>query len=76
MENRKIWIIGDSFTGSYPNAWIFKVCEQFIGEDYYVSSKGSRDTQTIIDIFLRKNFHHYQGFLIFPEFELLLNYTI
>jgi hypothetical protein len=54
MENKKIWIIGDSFTGSYPNAWIFKVCEQFIGEEYYVSSKGSRDTQTIIDIFLRK----------------------
>ena len=54
MENRKIWIIGDSFTGSYPNSWIFKLCEQFNGGQYYVSSKGSRDTQTIIDIFLRK----------------------
>jgi hypothetical protein len=54
MENRKIWIIGDSFTGAYPKAWIFKVCEEFKGTQYYVSSKGSRDTQTIIDIFLRK----------------------
>lgn len=54
MENRKLWIIGDSFTGSYSNSWIFKLCEQFNGGQYYVSSKGSRDTQTIIDIFLRK----------------------
>lgn len=54
MENRKLWIIGDSFTGAHPNSWIFKVCEQFNGTQYYVSSKGSRDAQTIIDIFLRK----------------------
>ncbi len=54
MKNRKLWIIGDSFTGAWENAWIFKVCEQFNGEFYYVSSKGSRDTQTVIDIFLRK----------------------
>lgn len=54
MENRKLWIIGDSFTGAYPNAWIFKVSDEFNGEYYYVSSKGSRDAQTIIDIFLRK----------------------
>jgi hypothetical protein len=54
MENRKLWIIGDSFAGSGPNSWIFKVCEQFIGEQYYVSSRGSRDIQTIFDIFLHK----------------------
>lgn len=54
MENRNLWIIGDSFTGTYPNAWTFKVCEQFIGEHYYVSSRGSRDVQTIFDIFLHK----------------------
>lgn len=54
MENRNLWIIGDSFTGSYPNAWTFKICEQFIGEHFYVSSRGSRDIQTIFDIFLHK----------------------
>jgi hypothetical protein len=54
MENRKLWIIGDSFTGTGPNSWVFKVCEQFIGERYYVSSRGSRDIQTIFDIFLHK----------------------
>lgn len=54
MENRKLWIIGDSFAGAWENAWIFKVCQQFNGQYYYVSSKGSRDTQTVIDIFLRK----------------------
>lgn len=54
MENRKLWIIGDSFTGSGPNSWVFKVCEQFIGGHYYVSSRGSRDVQTVFDIFLHK----------------------
>jgi hypothetical protein len=54
MENRKLWIIGDSFTGGGPNAWISKICKQFIGEHYYVSSRGSRDIQTIFDIFLQK----------------------
>jgi len=54
MKNRKLWIIGDSFTGTSPNSWTFKICEQFIGEHYYVSSRGSRDIQTIFDIFLHK----------------------
>ena len=54
MENRNLWIIGDSFTGTHPNYWTFKICEQFIGEHYYVSSRGSRDIQTIFDIFLHK----------------------
>lgn len=54
MENKNLWIIGDSFTGMWEDAWIRKVCEHFNGNDYYVSSKGSRDTQTIIDIFLIK----------------------
>ena len=54
MENRKLWIIGDSFTGTHPKTWTFKICEQFIGEHYYVSSQGSRDIQTIFDIFLHK----------------------
>ena len=54
MENRKLWIIGDSFTGTHPKTWTFKICEQFIGEHYYVSSRGSRDIQTIFDIFLHK----------------------
>lgn len=54
MEKRKLWIIGDSFTGTYPNAWTFTICKKFIGEHYYVSSRGSRDIQTIFDIFLHK----------------------
>ncbi len=54
MENRKLWIIGDSFTGGGSNAWISKICKQFIGKHYYVSSRGSRDIQTIFDIFLQK----------------------
>jgi len=54
--DRKIWIIGDSFTGSSPDkqsAWTEIVIEKFKGKNHYVSSKGSRDVQTIIDIFLR-----------------------
>lgn len=54
MENRKLWIIGDSFTGAAPNSWTFKICEKFIDGHYYVSSRGSRDIQTIFDIFLHK----------------------
>jgi hypothetical protein len=55
----KLWIIGDSFTGSNdikngaPPSWTQIICEKFKGEKYYVSSKGSRDFQTILDIFLR-----------------------
>ena len=54
--DRKIWIIGDSFTGSSPDrqsAWTEIVIEKFKGKNHHVSSKGSRDVQTIIDIFLR-----------------------
>jgi predicted nucleic-acid-binding Zn-ribbon protein len=54
MENQKIWIIGDSFTGVQNKSWIIKTCEHFKGDKYYTSSRGSRDTQTILDIFLRK----------------------
>ena len=54
MENQKIWIIGDSFTGVQNESWIIKTCEHFKGDKYYTSSRGSRDTQTILDIFLRK----------------------
>lgn len=55
--DRKIWIIGDSFTmiddSRYgKNSWP-KVCiDHFKGDDCYVSSMGSRDIQTIFDIFL------------------------
>jgi hypothetical protein len=54
MENQKIWIIGDSFTGVQNESWIIKTCKHFKGDKYYTSSRGSRDIQTIIDIFLRK----------------------
>lgn len=54
MERRKLWIFGDSFTGTGNGQWTVKCCEKFKGDRYYVSSDGSRNTQTIIDIFLRK----------------------
>lgn len=52
----KIWIFGDSFTGSSTDrqsAWTEIVIKKFKGKNHHVSSKGSRDVQTIIDIFLR-----------------------
>jgi len=51
----KLWIIGDSFTGCSSDgksAWVEIIAEKFKG-NYYVSSKGSRDYQTVVDIFLR-----------------------
>jgi len=48
----KLWIIGDSFTAAGNDFWPRIICKKFKG-NYYVSSKGSRDVQTIIDIFLR-----------------------
>lgn len=48
----KLWIIGDSFTGVNHNYWPILLCEKFKG-NYYVSSKGSRDYQTVLDIFFR-----------------------
>ena len=50
--NRKLWIIGDSFAGVYDNAWVKTISDKFDG-NYQVSSYGSRDVQTIVDIFLR-----------------------
>ncbi len=49
----KLWIIGDSFAGSGPDSWVRQICLKFKGEKYYASSRGSRDFQTILDIFLR-----------------------
>lgn len=53
----KLWIIGDSFSGSADNinflSWAQILCKKFKGNNYYVSSRGSRDFQTIFDIFLR-----------------------
>jgi hypothetical protein len=53
MINRKLWVIGDSFTGMYPNTWINHLIKNFNGNDFYISSNGSRDVQSILDIFLR-----------------------
>jgi len=60
----KLWIIGDSFTGGSidgKSAWTEIVSEKYKGSNYYVSSKPSRDFQTILDIFLRnlKNISKY-----------------
>ena len=55
----KLWIIGDSFTGSGDKtylSWTELLIKKFKGDSYYVSSKSSRDFQTIFDIFLRKTF--------------------
>jgi len=55
--DRKLWIIGDSFTmiddERYgKNSWPELCIKYFKGYDYYVSSMGSRDIQTIFEIFL------------------------
>jgi hypothetical protein len=53
-----LWIFGDSFTeirhgnDSWPNL----LHKEFIGKHLFVSGQGSRDIQTIIDVFL-KNLH-------------------
>lgn len=57
MDN-KLWIFGDSFAnaGDIQKGeihWTQIVCNKFKGKEYQVSSKGSRDFQTILDIFLR-----------------------
>lgn len=54
----KLWIIGDSFAGlvGWERSWQHNLYNCFIGNHMYVSSKGSRDIQTIFDIFL-KNLH-------------------
>jgi hypothetical protein len=59
--NGKLWIIGDSFTmrdeSRYgENSWVEICSKAFKGGNYYVSSMGSRDIQTIFDIFLQ-NLH-------------------
>ena len=55
---QKLWIIGDSFTGLSlgKNSWQWSLYETFVGKNTYISSKGSRDIQTIFDIFLQ-NIH-------------------
>lgn len=50
---KKLWIIGDSFTGMHDNSWPKLLIDTFKGNDFYISSQGSRDVQTILDIFLR-----------------------
>jgi hypothetical protein len=57
----KLWIIGDSFTmvdtNRYgENSWPQICSKAFRGGNYYVSSMGSRDIQTVFDIFL-ENLH-------------------
>jgi hypothetical protein len=54
----KLWIFGDSFTGirHETDSWPVLLHKYFVGKHAYVSSQGSRDIQTIIDIFL-KNLH-------------------
>jgi len=55
---QKLWIIGDSFTGLRygKDSWQWYLYEAFAGKNVYISSKGSRDIQTIFDIFLQ-NIH-------------------
>ena len=48
----KLWIIGDSFTGYDNGFWTEIVTKKCKGK-FYISSHGSRDYQTVIDIFLR-----------------------
>ena len=53
-----LWVFGDSFTGMHhgvngTESWMWLVYKSFVGNKLHISSKGSRDVQTIIDIFLR-----------------------
>jgi hypothetical protein len=53
--NQKLWIFGDSFNevrGEHP--WQKILYKNFLGKDVYASGKGSRDLQTVFDIFLQK----------------------
>lgn len=53
----KYWIIGDSFASTNEKtSWVEISLKHFKDDDYYVSSMGSRDIQTIFDIFLQ-NLH-------------------
>lgn len=54
-DDSKLWIIGDSFTGmgAYHNSWQYLIYQHFKGKHIYISSRGSRDIQTIFDIFLQ-----------------------
>jgi len=79
---QKLWIIGDSFTGlryGY-DSWQWSLYENYVGKHIYISSKESRDTQTIFDIFLQ-NIHKIKRndfvILMFPtlsRFRLPLKY--
>jgi hypothetical protein len=58
MMDNKLWIFGDSFANCGDTTkgeihWPQIICSKFKGENYHVSSKVSRDFQTILDIFLR-----------------------
>lgn len=55
--DRKLWIIGDSFTmidtERYgKNSWPSILSNAFKGKEWYVSSMSSRDIETVFDIFL------------------------
>ena len=52
---QKLWIIGDSFTGNCNglNTWTWLLYQSFLGKRLYISSQNSRDSQTVIDVFLR-----------------------
>jgi hypothetical protein len=56
--NQKLWVFGDSFTGmchgeNGVESWMWLLYKSFVGNNLHISSKGSRDVQNVIDIFLR-----------------------
>lgn len=51
-SNNKLWIIGDSFADDSDDCWTKIISNNFKGKTY-ISTKGSRDFQTILDIFLK-----------------------
>ncbi len=53
----KLWIIGDSFAGFTScgkQSWPEILADKFIDKNHFISSRASRDFQTILDIFLRQ----------------------
>ena len=53
--NQKLWIIGDSFAAMRNGklSWQYLLKERFVGKDLIISTRGGRDIQTIIEIYLK-----------------------